>query len=67
MLEDFFNFMGTMLCGLAGLAGVAVICAECTSDPYEHHDPYSGITPDDVALGVYYEMESVLPPTVTNE
>ena len=54
----FHEFLGVALrvvCVALGLLGVAVCMFECSSDPYDSLDPYSGATPTDVELGTCYE------------
>ena len=64
LFQEFLCSALRVTCVALGLLGVAVCMFECSSDPYDSLDPYSGVTPTDVELGVSYEAaENTLPAT----
>lgn len=64
LIHEFLGAALRAVCVALGLLGVAVCMFECSCDPYDSLDPYSGVTPTDVELGVSYEAaENTLPPT----
>ena len=64
LFQEFLCSALRVVCVALGLLGVAVCMVECAADPYENLDPYSGVTPTDVELGVSYDApENTLPPT----